>query len=86
MHSSRMRTDRSFTGGCAWQGGMHGGGGVDGRGVCVWQGACMAGGMRGRDMRGRGAWMAEGVRVMAGVCMHGRGRAWQEHAWQRRHA
>ena len=38
-------------GGCAWQRGMPGGGGVHGRGACM---AGVAGGVHGRgDMRGR---------------------------------
>ena len=52
-----------MAGGCAWQGGMHGGG------ACIAGGHAWHGGVRGKGMCGRGhAWWA-------GV--HGGGHAWQ---------
>ena len=85
MHSSRMRTVRSLTA-------SHGGGGG-----CAWQGACMAGGMHGGGVHGRGhVWLGACVAGghawwRGGGCMvgdvHGRGHVWQGaciagvHAW-----
>ena len=53
-------------------GGMHGMGHVW-QGGYVWQGVCMAGGMHGRGVCGRGhAWQGD---------MHGRGTCMSGHAW-----
>ena len=57
--------------GTCMAGGVHGGGGVHGRGH-VWQGVCMAGGMSDRGCAWQGAYMARGG-GMHGGGMHGRG-------------
>ena len=55
----------------AWEYGVHGNGGMHGRG-CARQGACMAGGMCGGGMHGRECVWQGG--------MHGRGYVWQQGA------
>ena len=60
-------------GGSAWQGGVHGRGGMCGGGDMHGRRACM-GGMCGGGMHGRGhAWQGD---------IHGRGCAWWGHVWQ----
>ena len=81
-----LSVSHSVHGGCAWAGGMHGGGGrhawwgacmlgVCGRGH-VWWGACVAGGP---GMTGS---MWGMVGCMCGGGVHGSGHAWWGHAWQ----